>query len=155
MAKHRYTINEIFAYTPDELDAYLATKDWASTTLADKRQATLMLLNVDDMLTRPASELVYSFYIKTASQNATTVEQFVNMVRVPQRLRDLATGVTVVNPPITKQQRRALLTAATAMSTYTGPFTREGIHKRFSTYAERIEDMVWDQVVRDPIIQTY
>jgi len=50
-------------YTPEELDAYLATKDWACETLADKRQATLMLLNADNLLTPEAIAYVASLTV--------------------------------------------------------------------------------------------
>jgi len=74
MTQHLYSLQDILAYTPGELDAYLATKDWACEELVDKRKAALLFLHADGLLTPAGVEYVtapnFSEAIMAASQLA-------------------------------------------------------------------------------------
>jgi len=81
MTQHLYSLDEVLQCTVEELDAYLATKEWAAESLGDKRQATLMLLHADGLLTSETSTYVMA-------PNFVLAIHLASIERIPRRVTD-------------------------------------------------------------------
>lgn len=91
---HLYSVEEVLAYTPEELDAYLATKEWGCDSLGDKRQAVLVFLNQDGLLNPQARAYVedpsFALTIHLASVDFGRPDRYAPILCLAHSTRDFA-----------------------------------------------------------------
>jgi len=91
---YRYSLQDVLAYTPEELDMYLMMKDWACQSLLDKRKAVLMFLHADGLLTPAGVEFVMAHNFTEA---VTSASELAPHLLIPKDYRPIVCLTHAVN----------------------------------------------------------